>query len=98
MRMSHSHVRGALYHARWSHRDGLLLLCRDLALRVDEQGSQHNGATLLTVVAHPCAHLYLRAVRRDGRRLRIDSKGAIVHQIKVHLPGEDKAYRTIQTA
>src|SRR5450631_2296187 len=40
----------------------------------------------------------MRGCGGDGRRLGIDSGGAIVHQIKVHLPGEDKAHRTIQTA
>ena len=55
-------------------------------------------AALLTVVAHPCAHLHLRPARRDRRRLRIDSGRAVVHQIEVHLPGEDEAYRAIQTA
>jgi len=93
MRMQHRDVGGALYHARWFHGDELLLLCRDLAHRVNEKGSEHSVATPLTVVAHPYPHLHLRPARRDGRCLRIDSGGAIVQQIKVNLLGEDKAYR-----
>src|ERR1700682_3902053 len=98
MRMWHSHLRGALNHARWCHCDGLLLLSRDITLRIDEQGPEYNGSALLTIVAHPCAHLHHRLCRGGGRRLRIDSGGPIVHQIKVHLPGEDETHRTIQSA
>src|SRR5450631_633637 len=77
---------------------GLLLLSPDMTLRVDEQGPEYNGSALPTIVAHACAYLHLRPGRPDGRCLRIDSGGTIVHQIEVHLPGEDQTYRTIQTA